>query len=128
MTATPDSFSTADLEALLASAPIEDDLHTQIDPNEPTQEQIEDVVTEGLDLMTSRITDPVVHKYALLRVASNMALWHTKIAEEQYKRGDTDSGTTWMRDAGKWQAIMDIAMSVSLGGNDHWMDNCASAQ
>lgn len=122
MTATPDSFSMSDLKALLDNAPIEDEVHTpQIDPENPTEDQIDQVVSQGLDLMTDQIKDPVVHKVALLRVASNMALWHTKIAEGHFERGCPEGGTAWMRDAGKWQAIMDIAMSITLGDNDAWL-------
>ena len=127
MTATPDSFSTADLRALLANAPIEDEVHApQIDPQNPTEEQIEDVVNEALSLMTDKINDPVVHKLALLKIASNMALWHTKIGEKHFSEGCTEGGTSWMRDAGKFQAIMDIALSISLGDNDQWL--CAEAR
>ena len=122
MTATPDSFSAADLQALLANAPIEDEVHApKIDPMNPTQDQIEAVVSEALDLMTDKIKDPVVHKLALLRIASNMALWHTKIGERHFSEGCVEGGTSWMRDAGKFQAIMDIALSVSLGDNDAWL-------
>ena len=122
MTATPDSFSTADLQALLANAPIEDEVHAQeIDLDNLTEDQIHEIVSEGLNLMTSKIQDPVVHKVALLRIASNMALWHTKVAEGHFERGCVEGGTSWMRDAGKFQAIMDIALSIHLGDNDQWL-------
>ena len=117
----------SELKALLDNAPIEDEVHApQIDPENFTQEQIEDVVTEALNLMTDKIKDPVVHKLALLRIASNMALWHTKIGEKHFSEGCVEGGTSWMRDAGKFQAIMDIALSISLGENDQWL--CAEAR
>lgn len=123
----PDSFSMDELSNLLENAPQEEDLraqHSDDCPGCPECEITEDRITlaahQGLELMCERIDDPVVHKAALLQICNNMVGWHTRVGENAHERGDTDCGTAWSRDAGKWQAIMDIAMSISLGPNDFY--------
>ena len=125
----PDSFSMDELSNLLENAPQEEDLRAQHSDDCPgcpeceiTDEKIENAAHAGLDLMCEQCDDPVVHKLALLKVAQNMVAWHTRVGENANERGDTDCGTAWLRDAGKWQAIMDIATSISLGPNDSWID------
>jgi hypothetical protein len=126
----PDSFSTSDLEAMLESAPKEDEIKQQHSDDCPgcpeceiTDQKIEKAAEAGLELMVEQCDDPVVHKLALIKVAHNMAAWHTRVGENANDRGDTDCGTAWLRDAGKWQAIMDIAMSIGLGPNDSWCNH-----
>lgn len=124
----PDRFSSADLEAMLESAPKEDELKAQHSDDCPgcpeceiTEEKITQAAHEGLDLMCERIDDPVVHKAALLQICNNMVMWHTRVGQHQFADGEEACGTAWTRDAGKWQAIMDIAMSISLGPNDSFI-------
>jgi len=125
----PDSFSPKALEELLESAPKEEELKAQHSDDcpgcpeceDPTEKAIEDAAHAGLDLMCDMVKDPLVHKVALLKVANNMVAWHTTVGENAMERGDTECGAAWLRDAGKWQAIMDIAMSISLGGNDTYL-------
>ena len=126
----PDSFSLDEHSNLLENAPQEEDLkahHSNDCPGCPECEITEDAIDEaahkGLDLMCELISDPVVHKVALLKVANNMVAWHTTVGENANERGDTDCGTAWLRDAGKWQAIMDIAMSIGLGPNDTYCNH-----
>ena len=124
----PDSFSTSDLEAMLESAPKEDELKAQHSDDCPgcpeceiTEEKITAAAHEGLELMCKLIDDPIVHKAALMQVCNNMVQWHTKVGQRQFADSEEACGTAWMRDAGKWQAIMDIAMSISLGPNDFFV-------
>ena len=123
----PDSFSLDELSSLLETAPQEEELkaHSSDCPGCPECEITEDSINAaahaGLDLMCERCDDPVVHKAALLQICNNMVQWHTRVGENANERGDSDCGTAWLRDAGKWQAIMDIAMSISLGPNDHYL-------
>lgn len=117
----PDSFSTEDLQALLADAPSDEaNVPSNEDGTKFSEEQIDYVVGYALDQITDAIPDPVAHKAALVRVAYNMIRWHTAVADQQFAAGNKASGTAWMRDAGKWQAILDIATSISLGDNDAW--------
>ena len=117
----PDSFSTSDLESLLDSAPKEQEIKEPTPTFNNYEQQLEDAANEGLSLMCEKIDDPLVHKVATLRVANNMAAWHTKVGEAAMERGDTDCGTAWLRDAGKWQAVMDIILSIGLGDKDTYL-------
>lgn len=108
-----------ELSNLLENAPQEDELKA---PQEITEALIESVADDGLQFMVERCDDPVVHKLALLKIAQNMVLWHSKVGEAANERGDEDCGTAWLRDAGKWQAIMDIVTSINIGPNDHWVN------
>ena len=122
MSSIPDSLSTADLQAMLADAPKEHDQDCPGCPEcdgEYSEANQESAVEQGLTLMIEQCDDPAVHKMAVLKVCNNMVHWHTKVGEAAMERGDTDCGTAWLRDAGKWQAVMDIVMSIGLGPNDH---------
>ena len=111
------------LSSFLENAPQEEELKAA-DPHKDnwTEQEISLIAHEGLELMAQKCADPVVHKAALLFICNNMVQWHTKVAQNTLSNGDTDCGTAWMRDAGKWQAIMDIATSIALGPNDSWLD------
>jgi hypothetical protein len=88
-----------------------------------TEQQIMDVVHDALKQISELIPDPVSHKYAMLKIADNMALWHTTVGQQALVEDRQASGEAWLRDAGKFQAIMDILMSIHLGDNDSWAPN-----
>ena len=88
-----------------------------------SEEQIMDVACDALKQITELIPDPVAHKFAMLKIADNMAQWHTIVAKQAYAEGRADGGEAWLRDAGKFQAIMDILLSIHLGDNDYWAEN-----
>lgn len=118
----PDSFSLDSLEELLSVAQREEDLHVEPDSDIFSEEVMIRTAQAGLDSMTDLVPDPAVHKAALLQICTNMITWHTVVGENANQEGHTDCGTAWMRDAGKWQAIMNIARGIHLGDNDHWCD------
>ena len=104
---------------MLESAPKEEEIKQEAE-GVYTESAIEEAVWEGLQLMQDRVHDPVAHKLAVLKVCNNMVAWHSKVGETAHERGETECGNAWLRDAGKWQAVMDIVMSISLGDNDCW--------
>lgn len=118
----PDSFNMDSLEELLNDAPREEDIHAELDSDIFSEEVMMDTAKAGLDSMTNLVPDPAVHKAALLQICTNMITWHTVVGKNANEEGHTDCGTAWMRDAGKWQAIMQIARGIHLGENDHWCD------
>ena len=121
MTTTPDSFNLDELNAMLADAPKEEECHAENDTDKFSEEFIQATVGEALDLMTDRVSDPVVHKVAMLAIASRMIEWHTGIGQRVIGEYE-DMGTSWLRDAGKFQAIIQILKGISLGDNDHWCE------
>ena len=118
----PDSFNMDSLEELLNDAPREEDIHAESHSDIYSEDVMVHAAKAGLDSMTDLVPDPAVHKAALLKICTNMINWHTAVGENANEEGHTDCGTAWMRDAGKWQAIMNIARGIDLGENDHWCD------
>ena len=121
----PDSFSMDELSNLLENAPQEEDLHAENcscndcdDKQEYTPEFIERVAQETLEAATERCADPLVHKVMAMMVISRMVDWHKHIAMHQLDDDNLESMGAWMRDAGKFQAVMDILSSIAIGPDD----------
>ena len=116
----PDSFSMDDLSKLLEDAPQEEDLHTAADNSdkELTPEFIESVAQECLELATNKCKDPLVHKVMAMMVIHRMIEWHKNTAHRQLDDNNLESMGCWMRDAGKFQACMDILCNIAIGPDD----------
>ena len=116
----PESFNMDQLSELLESAQSEDDLHTAADNSdkELTPEFIEGVAQEVLEIATDKCPDPLVHKVIAMMVICRMVDWHKGVAIKQLEDGNQESMGAWMRDAGKFQACMDILTSIAIGPND----------
>lgn len=116
MTATPDSFSMADLEALMENAPSEPEVIT--DPEEQAQERIVSIAEDALNFATELSAGPVVHKVMLHMIAQKMMQWHTDIGARMMDDGEYRSAMGWSRDAGKFQAILNILDTISVDNDD----------
>ena len=116
----PESFNMDQLSELLESAQSEDDLHTAADNSdkELTPEFIESVAQEVLEIATDKCPDPLVHKVIAMMVICRMVDWHKGVAIKQLEDGNQESMGAWMRDAGKFQACMDILTSIAIGPDD----------
>ena len=109
---------------MLENAPQEDDLHNVAENTgkDLTPEQMEELAEEALMFASSKCDDPLVHKVIAMRVIHNMVQWHIHVAEKQYADGNNQSGAAWMRDAGKFQAAMNILATVTVGPEDFTCD------
>ena len=116
MTATPDSFSMADLEALMEKAQPEPEVTT--DPEKQAESRIISIAEDALNFATELSEGPIVHKVMMHMIAEKMMMWHTNISNQMMDRGDTHSAIGWARDAGKFQAIMNILDTVSVDNDD----------
>ena len=116
----PESFNMDQLSELLETAQSEDDMHTAADNSdkELTPEFIEGVAQEVLELATDKCPDPLVHKVIAMMVICRMVDWHKGVATKQLEDGNQESMGAWMRDAGKFQACMDILTSIAIGPDD----------
>ena len=125
MTSVPDSFNIDQLEEMLETAPNEELLHATVgcnDDKELTPEYIENVAQEVLELATDKCPDPLVHKVIAMIVIHRMVDWHKSVAQRQLDDDNLESMGAWMRDAGKFQACMDILCSIAIGPDD-WTCN-----
>ena len=118
MTAVPNSFSMDELTAALESAPAEDELRSNLDKREYTQEYIEQVASDALDFASDLVKDPLVHKIMAMMIVNRMIEWHTLIGDKQLESGTQESAVCWYRDAGKFQSMMDSLMMIAVGNND----------
>ena len=114
----PESISMDDLNALSVSAPAEEELRKNVDKREYTQEYIEQVASDALDMASDLVKDPVVHKMMAMMILNRMTAWHTMVGEAQLKDGNKDTAICWFRDAGKFQSMIDSLLVISVGDSD----------
>ena len=123
MTATPDSFSMADLQAMLENAP--QDI-TDVQPEAP--ENSEDR-TERLTRLAAQALDNLIEdmdgvdaaqteKAILHMIAEKMLEWHSRVGMRLADDGDHRSAMGWLRDAGKFQAVLNIVETIGVGPDD----------
>ena len=116
----PDSFSMDELSNMLENAPQEEDLHTAAanSDKEFTPEFIEKIAQECLEAASEKCPDPLVHKVMAMMIIHRMVDWHKNVAQRQLDDGHLESMGAWMRDAGKFQACMDILCNIAIGPED----------
>ena len=119
----PDGVSFEDLKKAMAEAQPEPCTHEgdcDHDSEIPSKEQIIEAGDKGLALGIELANDPMVHKYMACEIIHNMMLWHTRMGEELRDDDQLDASSGWLRDAGKFQAMMNILLSIDVGQCD-WM-------
>ena len=119
----PDGMSFSDLESLLETAPSDVTDAPQSDDKEDTRSDLQKVADKHLQNAIDEVNDPMVHKLMIMRALNNMVDWHNRTGFSHFKDDDTDMGGAWLRDAGKFQACMDIMLSIKIGPDD----DCVSA-
>ena len=118
MSTVPNGFSMDELNAALESAPKEDELKSQLEKREYSQEYIEKVADDALNMASDLVKDPLVHKVMAMMIINRMIQWHTLIGDNQLEQGTQESAVCWYRDAGKFQSMMDSLMMIAVGNND----------
>ena len=83
-----------------------------------SQSALCELVDKAMKDLSEACAHPMSHKVAVFYVLQNMVTWHTQMGISQMEEGDTESGVSWLRDAGKFQAMSNILSSISLGPND----------
>jgi len=114
----PDGMSFSELVSLLESAPSDVTDAPQSDDDEDTLSALQKIADKHLQLALEEVNDPMVHKLMIMRALSNMVDWHNRMGFSHFEDNDTDIGGAWLRDAGKFQACMDIMMSIKIGPDD----------
>ena len=111
----PNGFSAEDLQAMLDSAPKEDEVHA---PEAPLSD--EDAIDAAADdaLNSVKNPGPLVHKVMAMKVIVRMIEWHTSYGEALIKDGETEMAVSWLRDAGKFQACLALLQGITVGNDD----------
>ena len=120
----PDGFSMGELEVMAkAAASREAEEAAALEEERvydgKTREELNEIVDNLLSASLEDCNDPMVHKLMALHIMSNMVAWHTSMGEQEFEKGDTQSGACWLRDAGKFQAILNILTAISVGPHDY---------
>ena len=110
----PSSFNPEDLQRML------DAKHEEEAKPDSLQQKLEYIAEAALSAAADEAQEdaPVVHKLIIMMACAKFVEWHTNVSEASHADGETRSGTCWARDAGKFQAMMDILLSISVGPND----------
>ena len=91
----------------------------KLDPNgDFTQEQIIDFAGKYVSGVLQECNTPVVHKTMIINIINNFIRWHNAMAEKMVEDGEMKSAAAWLRDAGKFQAIVNILLTVNVGDDD----------
>lgn len=118
-TSVPDGISFADLQKLAEDAPSDSAIVPTKGPfcglNE---EQLKDLIDTWLENMHEANGDPMFAKAIVWRIMSNMLEWHTAGGLHQFEGGDPENAKCWLRDAGKFQAILNILQTINVGEHD----------
>ena len=114
----PDGVSFQELQNLADSAkdPQETNVPT-FGEQELTRDQILDAVTKIYDDSMEVCNDPMLHKLLIMKCLSNFIGWHTEVGATELK-GDENVAVHWLRDAGKFQAMMGIITDINVGQDD----------
>ena len=114
----PDGISFSDLEALRENAPTEETATPETDGptyDGKTQDEVIEIAQKCVQQAIDECNDPMVHKIMVLEMLENMIRWHTTAGMEQDNERST---VAWLRDAGKFQAMLNILGSISCGPDD----------
>ena len=115
----PSSFNPDDLAKMLDQAVKEDEVKETDTTRDFSEETVTRIADEALDLATDKSSGPLVHKVMMVKIACQMIDWHSSMHDRIIQDGDdTHAALCWARDAGKFQAIMDILTSITVGPED----------
>ena len=117
----PNSISTADLQKLADAAKeagSDEETEEEKTYSGLTFDEVWDVADEGLTHIQEKCAHPLGHKVAAIIVMGNMLNWHTKMAEQMMEDGEFGPAAGWLKDAGKFQSIMNILQTIEIGDDD----------
>ena len=119
----PNSISSDDLKGLMDKAPNEDKVQSD-NAKGPyagyTQAQVEALCDKLFADADAACPHPIVLKVVAMMIANRMVDWHTASGAQigQDSKGTDETAVYWCRDAGKFQAIMNILTTISVCEGD----------
>ena len=129
MTTTPDGISMGDLLKLQEEAAKNNAVNEPTGPHSGlTDEQVMDLAQKKLDELTDICPDAISGKAMMMVVINQMIDWHTTVGHKIALQNEGDrelaqSTVCWLRDAGKFQAIANILVTISVGDDDFLMSS-----
>lgn len=83
-----------------------------------TVEEVEALAQQILSESLESCDSPLLHKIIMMMICNNMLSWHTEMAERAFHQAGPRPGICWARDAGKFQAILNILDTISVDEDD----------
>ena len=111
----PDSFSPEALQELLESAPT-DIVDREVDDEPDCELSVR--VDAALEAFEEVADDALTAKAGVMSILDRMVEWHTTVAQSLIERGETESAIGWARDAGKFQAALNILSTIKVSDDD----------
>ena len=120
----PDSFSLEKLEELRQMKADQEEYKTpgSLDFADLTEEQAVDLCNEAISGIWDKCNDPAIHKLLMLVISGQMIAFHTQMGKEAAKKDDEIGSISWLRDAGKFQAISNLLFSIQVSPDDSYCD------
>ena len=114
----PNGFSQEQLQELMNRA-VERDLEQLAKAQDGpyggfTRDQICDDADRAIDAINEINGNALVHKIVVLNIINNYIDWHNACADRLLQEGSRKEAAGWLRDAGKFQAIMNLLTSVGV--------------
>ena len=82
------------------------------------------VYSDAMNVCIEKDQEPLlVHKAMAMIILQGMVAYHCKVADKLHADGEWDKTVGWSRDAGKFQAMLNIIRSVSVCPNDFMIDD-----
>jgi hypothetical protein len=115
----PDGISFSDLQALAKDAPNDAaNIPSKGPYNGLDEEQLKAMTEAFLEEMHESCPHPMFAKAIAWRILNNLLDWHTAAGLKQVEDGEAENGMYWLRDAGKFQAMLNVFQTVSMGHDD----------
>ena len=114
-TSVPDGISFNELEALIEDAPT--DIVDQVNDDKEFDD-FEAKLNAAMEAFEEIADDAMTAKAAVQSIVARMCEWHSAVALKQMEADDTECAIGWARDAGKFQAVMNILTTISVGPDD----------
>lgn len=108
----PDGISSEELENHLKTAV--PDEHETVDLSTDLFDQADYWITRAAKGSDNPL---IVHKLMIVAIIDRMIQFHERVAERISQEGD-ETGEAWLKDAGKFQAIMNILQTIECGPDD----------
>ena len=112
----PESISSDALQSLLDTAS-EQDQAVDFNDDDALFLHAGTICTDAVEAATETRA-AVMHKAMVTHIIGHMIEWHSLMGEEMIKAGQLTAADSWLKDAGKLQAIMNILITIKVDDTD----------
>ena len=116
-TSVPDGISFSDLQDLAKEAPKETEPAETLFCGK-TYAELQELADKTFQDMINECGHPLLGKMLMLHINNSFLEWHSQMGHENSQQGEHKAAICWLRDAGKFQAIANILLTVSMGDGD----------